>query len=267
MPTLLTRRRFLRLSASTLLASGLWPGRLFAGNDKAGSFRFIAVNDFHYLNNKCAPWFERVIKSMQSHEGVELILISGDLVEHGTKEQFGAIHDLLSTLRVAYYVVVGNHDYRTQTDRKHYEQLFPDRINYHLEHQSWQLIGFDTTDGMKSQNVSAPKSTLDWLDSTLPKLDNKKPTILFTHFPLGFGVPFILKNAENVLERFKAFNVRAAYCGHYHGFTEKKTGDLVMTTDKCCSFSRANHDKTPEKGYFLCRAENGMIQRTFVEVK
>jgi 3',5'-cyclic AMP phosphodiesterase CpdA len=204
---------------------------------------------------------------MHSHDGVELVLISGDLVEHGTQEQFGAIHDLLSGLPVPYYVVVGNHDYRTQTDRKNYEQLFRDRINYHFEHQGWQFVGFDTTDGMRAQNVSAPKSTLDWLDSTLPKLDKKTPTILFTHFPLGFGAPFILTNASDILERFKAFNVRAAYCGHYHGFTEKKSGNLVMTTDKCCSFNRANHDKTPEKGYFLCRAENGVVERTFIEVK
>src|SRR5258708_3179255 len=168
MSTFLTRRQLFRLSASSLLAAGLWPGQL-AAQRQGEVFQFIAVNDLHYLNKKCRPWFEKVIQSMHSHEGVELVLISGDLVEHGTQEQFGAIHDLLKTLRLPYYVVVGNHDYRTQTDRKSYEQLFPDSINYHFEHRGWQFIGFDTTDGLKSQNVKAPQTTLDWLDTTIGK--------------------------------------------------------------------------------------------------
>ena len=36
---------------------------------------------------------------------------------------------------------------------------------------------------------------------------------------------------------------------------------------KCCAISRANHDGTKEKGYFLCTASAGGIQREFVEVK
>jgi hypothetical protein len=41
----------------------------------------------------------------------------------------------------------------------------------------------------------------------------------------------------------------------------------VLTTNRCCAISRDNHDGTKEKGYFLCTASAGSIQREFVEVK
>ena len=110
-------------------------------------------------------------------------------------------------------------------------------------------------------------ATLLWLDENLAKLDKQKPTVVFTHFPLGFGAPLLLKNAEAVLERFKGTNLQAAYSGHFHGFTELKAQNAILTTNKCCSYHRANHHKTPEKGYFHCQAKQGKLIRKFVEVK
>ena len=72
---------------------------------------------------------------------------------------------------------------------------------------------------------------------------------------------------SDVLDRFKEFNLRAVYNGHHHGFTEKTVRDVPITTNRCCAFARGNHDGTKEKGYFLCHAKDGKIERTFVEVK
>jgi hypothetical protein len=56
---ILTRRQLIHTSLSSLLAAGLWPGALSAGDPDTGSFQFVAVNDLHYLNEKCGPWFQR----------------------------------------------------------------------------------------------------------------------------------------------------------------------------------------------------------------
>src|ERR1700688_1653789 len=70
MPTALTRREWLRLtagaSAGTLLSLGLWPGRL-RGADAPPSddFTFIAVNDLHALEPACRPWFDIVVRQMK----------------------------------------------------------------------------------------------------------------------------------------------------------------------------------------------------------
>src|SRR5207249_4550455 len=141
-----------------------------------------------------------------------------------------------------------NHDYRTQEDRKADEDLFPKRINYRFEHAGWQFLGLDTTDGQRGQGTSVQPHTLTWLDETLPKLDKKRPTILFTHFPLGPWVITRPENAEQLLERFKEYNLQAVFCGHFHAFTERHWGKVTLTTNRCCSFSRKNHDGSKEKG-------------------
>ena len=74
-------------------------------------------------------------------------------------------------------------------------------------------------------------------------------------------------NADAVLERLIEFNLVAVFNGHFHGFTERTAGRTVLTTNRCCAISRGNHDGTTEKGYFLCRAAAGIIQREFVEVR
>ena len=72
-------------------------------------------------------------------------------------------------------------------------------------------------------------------------------------------------NADALLERFKPFNLQAVFSGHFHGFTERQVGDAILTTNRCCSAWRANHDFSKEKGWFSCLARNGRITREFVQ--
>jgi 3',5'-cyclic AMP phosphodiesterase CpdA len=263
-----TRRTMMGMTAGGLLAAGLWPGALRAEGAGLGEdFNFLAVNDLHYVDAKCAPWFERVIAQMkQSGEKIDLLLVSGDLADNGTPDQHHAIQEQLKGAGVPYYVVIGNHDYGAGDDRKAYDAAHPGRVNYHFEHRGWQLLGLDTSDGTRYENTSVQPHTLRWLDETLPKLDPRRPTIVFSHFPMGEGVKMRPKNADALLERFQAFNLQAVLNGHFHGFTERHARAATLTTNRCCSHARGNHDGTKEKGYFLCRAREGKIARTFVEV-
>jgi 3',5'-cyclic AMP phosphodiesterase CpdA len=266
---MLTRRQLLRRSPSALLAAGLWPGTLAAGDKETGAFSFLVVNDLHSLDKKCLPWFEKVVKQMAAHdEKPAFLAIAGDLAEDGTPAQLEPIRDLfVKGMKIPVYVVPGNHDYTKEQSLKPYTELYPDRLNYTFDFGGWQFVALDTTEGTKYQNTTIAADTLKWLDGKLPKLDKKKPLVIITHFPLGEGVRMRPKNADDVLKRFTDFNLRAAYSGHYHAFTEKKAGDAVLTTNRCCSFAKGNHDGTKEKGYFLVTANGGTLERRFVEVK
>ncbi|HEY2785136.1 MAG TPA: metallophosphoesterase, partial [Fimbriiglobus sp.] len=258
--------------AGALLAAGVWPGALAARDADAEPFHFVAVNDLHYKNDQCDPWFQKVAASIRGlTEKPEFLLVVGDLVENGTAAQFGKINDVLKTLDRPYHAVIGNHDYAAKTDRKAYDEACPKQTNYRFEHKGWQFVGLDTSDaadGKKYQGVTARKQTFTWLDETLPKLDKNKPTVLFTHFPLGDKVNMRLSNADLLLDRFKPLNLRAVFNGHYHALTEKTIrGDVLVTTNRCCAHSVNNHDNSKEKGYFICSAKEGKITRRFVEVK
>jgi len=266
---MLTRRELLRRSPSALLAAGLWPGSLVAGDAETKPFSFLVVNDLHSLDNKCIPWFEKVAKQMAGHDEKPVFLaIAGDLADDGKPEQQAAVKEIFAGLKIPIYMVPGNHDYTAkEQSRKGYDDLYPDRLNYTFDHGAWQFVALDTTEGTKASNTTISADTLKWLDDKLPKLDKKKPLVIVTHFPLGEGVRMRPKNADELLKRLTDFNLRAVYSGHYHAFTEKKAGDVVLTTNKCCSFARGNHDGTKEKGYFLVTAKEGKLERRFVEVK
>ena len=138
--------------------------------------------------------------------------------------------------------------------------------HYSFEHGGWRFIGLDTTAGLAYQNTAVPAASLRWLDEMLTRLDRAQPTVVFTHFPLGAGVTYRPSNADEVLARLRALNVQAVFDGHFHGYTEREWNSVRITTNRCCSRSRGNHDGTREKGYFLCRAARKEVSRTFVEV-
>jgi len=265
--TLNRRQALQHLGAGTLLSLGLWPGRLPAAPAAARDFQFIVVNDTHYMSEECGEWLRRVVKKMKSHGDIDFCLMAGDLTEHGSREHLAATRDLFGALERPVYVVIGNHDYESKTgDRSHYDALFPDRLNYHFEHQGWQFIGLDTSDGLHYQATLVQPHTLRWLDEHLPKLNPKTPTVLFTHFPLGAGVTYRPLNADDVLERFRAFNLHCVFSGHFHGQTDRVSGTTPVLTNVCCALKRGNHDGTKQKGYFLCTVRDGHLEREFVKV-
>lgn len=261
-----SRRALLKLTASGLLTWGLWPGALHAGDKNTTPFRCAILNDLHYFNDQCAPHFQRLVTTLNATSpALDLVIIAGDLTDNGTPAQNSALRDLLATLKMPFYVIPGNHDHRTQTDRQPFEQSFPKSINYTFDGNGWQFLGLDTTDGQKFDKVATPQATRDFLDQTLPRFDKERPLIVFTHFPLGPTAKYRLTDAEAFLERLKPFNLRHIFSGHYHAFTEKQFQGAPVTTNRCCSFHRNNHDGTKEKGYFLCTAADATLTRTFIE--
>lgn len=265
----LTRREALRLTGAGLLGVGFAPGPLRAEEKRApGEFTFIAVNDLHFHDEQCRPWFEQAVAQMkQSAPQAEFCLLGGDLSENGTSVQLNGTRDAFAQLALPIYPVVGNHDHASMMDRSAYELLFPGRINYRLEHKGWQVLALDTTEGTNALGTTIGPRTLRWLDENVPQMDPGKPTIVVTHFPLGplvWGRPV---NADEVLRRLAPLKMVAAiFSGHFHGYTERHVAATTLTTDKCCSRFRSNHDGTPEKGWFVCQATSkGEVTRKFVE--
>jgi 3',5'-cyclic AMP phosphodiesterase CpdA len=262
-----SRRDILQYSAGSLLAAGLWPGALRADDGAGEEFHFAVLNDLHYLDEKCGPWQEGVVAQIKGHkQGVKFVLVVGDLAEDGKPEQFDPVRSIYKSLDLPVHYVPGNHDWDEDKGRKNFDDLFPKATNYTFEFGGWQFLALDSTDGRKSK-AAVREENLKWLDDALPKLDKKKPLVFFTHFPLGPWVPYRATNAEALLERFKEYNLRAVFNGHFHSGTERQLGETTLTTNKCCSFSHKNHDFTKEKGYFLCRAKDGKVAREFVEYK
>ena len=262
----MNRRSF--LSAGALLATGAWPGRLRAqGNGKGENFTFLAVNDLHFKEDACAPWFEKVVAAMKlSAPDAQFCLIGGDLADEGKEFQLAGARAAFEKLGLPLYATPGNHDHLTDTDRTAYEKHFPGQSNQFFTHRGWQFVGLDSSEGTRYEKTKIQPATFDWLGTNLPKLSKAAPTVIFTHFPLGPGVTYRPSNADALLEKFLEFNLQATLSGHWHGFTEKKLHNSTLTTNRCCSRVRGNHDGTKEKGWFVCETKDGALTRRFVEI-
>lgn len=253
------------LSAGALFAAGLWPGLLRAADrGPQARFRFIAVNDTHAMTAECTEWLAGCVRQMKAEQPA-FCLHCGDLTENGDREYLQAVKEIFKDLGRPMYPVIGNHDYLTPTDCEAYTRMFRRRLNYSFHYQGWQFIGLDSSEGQKYENTRIPEATFQWLAGNRRRLDTNQPTVLFTHFPLGPDVKYRPSNADALLERFLDFNLQAVFCGHYHGFTERISGPVTLTTNRCCALKRANHDGTKEKGYFVCDVSDGKVERRFVQ--
>lgn len=282
----LTRREAIQLS---LLAGGslLLPNApaMTAPAQAPGDFDFIAANDFHYHDDACAPWFTAVFAAMrESAPNAAFVLLGGDLADEGQPAQLADFQRLLPQLGLPTYAVPGNHDCTPATtpdgpvDWTPYRTLFPGQTNSAFTHAGWQFIGLDTADGDHWHDTTIAPGTIDYLEHTLATVEKSTPLVLFTHFPLGDhivlppqqpGAPtysFRPINADELLAKLEGYNLRAILCGHFHAFTERKWAEATLTTDRCCSRVKKNHDGTNEKGWFVCEAHNGQLTRRFVEI-
>ncbi|RYX83420.1 hypothetical protein EON83_14620 [bacterium] len=265
----MTRREVIKMSASATVASVLWPSVLSAQENVQGdgSWHFISVNDLHYSAPACRPWFDQLVVAMKaSAPDAAFCLLGGDLTDSGTAVQMENIHASLQGLGMPLYATPGNHDYLTDTDRTAYDKHFPGHLNQVFEHRGWQIIGLDSSDGTLWSDTKIHPETFAWMDENLPKLDRTKPTIVWTHFPMGEGVKYRPLNADELFVRLSGFNVQAVLSGHWHAYTEKTWHDSTLTTDRCCSRVRDNHDGTKEKGWFVCTVRDGKVTRQFVEI-
>ncbi len=264
----LTRRDVLqKFGAAALLGIGLWPGALRAAEATPpdDGFTFIQVNDTHHMSDDCSVWLERVVRRMRA-ENPDFCLHVGDVADRGAERDLTEVKRVFAGLGAPWYVMVGNHDYKTGNDRSAFEAVFPQQLNYHFEHRGWQFVCVDSTEGTHWHDTMIADGTLHWVDALRPKLDHTRPLVLCTHFPLGAGVQFRPRNADALLERFIDHNLQAVFNGHFHGYTATRYQGASVTTDKCCALKRENHDGTKGKGFFVCTARNGRITRRFVDV-
>lgn len=153
----------------------------------------------------------------------EIVLVTGDLVDHGEPQEYANLRALLDALALPYFVIPGNHD-----DRDHFRAAFADHrylpaagpMHYCIEHYPVRIVALDTTvPGAHHGDVE--DAGIAWLAETLAD-DPTRPTVIIMHHPpFACGIPYLDRyryhrpeRLANVIERFR--NVERVLCGHVH---------------------------------------------------
>jgi 3',5'-cyclic AMP phosphodiesterase CpdA len=168
----------------------------------------------------------------------DLLLLTGDLVESGSPEEYLELRQLLAPLPMPWFVLPGNHD-----DRSVLRDLFRDHAYLHqwlpfaqyaLEQWPLRIVALDTVvPGAPGGRLCEER--LEWLDRTLAR-EPRKPTLIAMHHPPfktwieemdGMGLEHPDRFAA-VLARHP--QVERIVCGHLHRTIEARFAGIPAST-------------------------------------
>jgi Icc protein len=155
----------------------------------------------------------------------DAVLVSGDVTEHATAEEYERARALLAPLRMPVHVLVGNHDDR-EALRAAFpppEPLDPDAPQrYTVRCGPLRLVGCDSAQPGRDDG-RVDEEQREWLERELAA-DPDTPTIVAMHHPpFLIGMPALdrigLREDDRralggLLDRFA--HVRRVVCGHVH---------------------------------------------------
>ena len=156
------------------------------------------------------------------HSDSAFCIISGDLVNRGSLEDYTALKQHLNRLCCPYLPMVGNHDDREllKTTFQLPTDCMEDFIQYSQSTPEGLLIGLDTQKtGSDAGEFCETRSK--WLKTVLMN-SGDTPVYLFMHHPpLPLGLPMqdvdCMQNGEAFLDMIGAFqSVKQLFIGHVH---------------------------------------------------
>ena len=114
----------------------------------------------------------------------DLTVITGDLVDGGTPDEYAHLRSLLRPLRMPVFVIPGNHDAREPMRQAFVSDGYlprQDFLNYVIEDHALRIVALDTLVPGKVGGALCEKR-LHWFDSTLAAAPDK-PTLVLMHQP------------------------------------------------------------------------------------
>ncbi|WP_069268166.1 phosphodiesterase [Paraburkholderia nodosa] len=156
----------------------------------------------------------------------DAVLMTGDLVDQGSVEEYRHLKSLLDTLEIPYWLLIGNHDAREPL-----REVFADRpelreggefIQYAVDLGALRVIALDSMQpGQSAGTLCAAR--LAWLAQQLDAARGK-PVIVALHHPpfdCGIGHMDAIRLDDGAAQALEALvaqhpNVERVLCGHVH---------------------------------------------------
>ena len=233
------RRQFLQAGAFTVMGLSLMGNKAFAAPTKTqfSPVRFGVISDPHLdikgkngmkMSAVSEDCVRQAVKGLNQEQGLAFVVVTGDLLLDGEKQNAEAIKALLDQLTVPYFVLAGNHDFVPANTAKHREGFdyltieefvkFFDGKGYddsgkrywaHSITPGLRVIGLDANLPLEKKKWGGklPQEQIAWLDKQLS--DHKdEMNIVFMHHNLipwssdelkgGPKQWFCIDNAEEV---------------------------------------------------------------------
>jgi 3',5'-cyclic-AMP phosphodiesterase len=169
----------------------------------------------------------------------DLLMITGDLVDHGQVEEYEHLISIMSENAIPMIVIPGNHD-----DRDVMRQCFKDLVimpeqgywQFRLHQKGWpiQIVALDTCVPGESHGDLC-KQRLQWLEVELEQ-SKEIPTLIIMHHPpfltgIGHMDQIGLKARDHFSEVVSKYpNIELITCGHLHRNIRAQVGKRAAMT-------------------------------------
>src|SRR5690606_25621360 len=155
----------------------------------------------------------------------DLVVITGDLTEHGRKEEYLQLKPLLAQLDIPFVLIPGNHDspatLREVFHDHGYLQSPSPFIQYAIDTWPLRIVGLDTTVPMRSEGGLCAER-LNWLADTLAQAPDTPTVVLMHHPPFQTGIRQmdelgLLTGRDAFADIIAPYrNIERILCGHLH---------------------------------------------------
>ena len=210
------------------------PGRLFRGPVQAAP----ANAEREYQEFDTAAYLSRAVAAVNAFvPRADIVVITGDLVDHGDPVEYEHLRGLLTPLQAPVFVIPGNHDGREPLrDAFRGDGYLPREgfLQYTVEDYPLRLIALDTLiPGQHGGMLCAER--LAWLDGALAAQPDRPTGIVMHHPPFATGITYMdqhgLESAAALAEivaRHK--QVERILCGHLHRAISRRFAGTVAGT-------------------------------------
>ncbi len=163
------------------------------------------------------------IAHINAHHGdAEMCLISGDLVDVATIQNYRALREALDTLAMPYWPMTGNHDDRglMRDALPLPEGTMPDFVQYTIAVSGALIVCLDTLlPGADAGEMCTAR--LAWLEAVLREAGDRSVLLFLHHPPMTLGLPMLdpdnLTDGAALLDLLERYPcVTHLFCGHVH---------------------------------------------------
>lgn len=187
--------------------------------------RLLWLSDLHLTDQKDGLQRKRLASALaqmhRDHPDAAACIITGDLSDQGTAEEYHILHDALAEADLPVWPLIGNHD-----ARKAFLEAVPlpgakvlqGFVQYQIETPSHDLLFLDTHIPGEDAGTLCDQR-LAWLEDRLAR--SNKPALIFMHHPPGTSGLGILDTIGFIDEPALADILRGSrvsriFAGHIH---------------------------------------------------
>lgn len=246
--------------------------------------KILHVSDIHFCKGyeKSLTGYKSVLYKMQSPllpldfcldrvmkevKDLDVLLISGDLSEDGTEDDYRHLHEYLEEKMgdIPIVVTLGNHDSKRGFRQGWLGEDGEEPYNVVQKIGNITVVGFDNS-VQGNPNGEVSEEQMQWLEKTLDDHAGETVFLLIHHHLKDqqlSGVPY-MPGSDELLDLLRRKGVSCIFCGHTHHNYAGVLRDIPYYTVDGMSFYADNRTdgavRFQEKfGYGYYEFENGII--------